>query len=1407
MSRAAPLSIPPLVRNVLTAERLLARVSRGRAFAWDDSSTSGRATSGDDTSAQGFRSYGARRSEFSRALLGLADTGLGAEACTMLRVAHAASVPVTHEAAFATIVAAAASGGLALSAADAAQLAGLGEVAEFAPADVESLGLAYLSAGDSLGAIRAVSELARAGEMKRAASTLDRVVNIALQGPAPVVGGTSSALKRASTCRTLVGTLIVGARDEKALAGPLLWDAAVHLALRSHDKRDNTAAKQLWAALVSVADVAAARCVKRGQARRGCVSVENDTALAAAIVSMPLHAAAYEGVMRAAAVRGDAQTTAAALGHWASALEAPPPSTALRAAFFAANVPFATTPPSAALIFLAARTLAEKGDWTGAIDAVKLYTRTSLVSGSGEGGNASLPLSLLGNDARMTRRIERVFEIAMQLDARGIARSEPLLFDVAWPSAPGPSAIDALPMENLALLIPPSETDSTKSFLDVSLSAPLLSPSEFGALVSSRADTCIIDLAIRSMSALGCHTQIRSLWDAGVGIRFLDTLRSSSMNTSSSLDSTSRNGDLFKATNETDTSPMTVTATTLPLPFTCFPQVVDAFTADDNDAATYRVITSILDAKPPLDHNHTRLLTGIARWLSRAKVSLTATEEVDLITQTQRTCLLERLIAEAPVTAGGQDGVSLEIANAVVAVHSPARWRTLPPPTLFATEARAHETLDLSYTLRIDAHALPSTLVERFEAMRARGLTVPPETALRAAVSILGFDETALSPSTTSVSWSASNEAANWVAKRSIHDGVDAFGAALSTLAALSPPGNSSTPPVTLAIEDARAYEVLIEAGLALADGVALSLGPGNHVPLSPLEATLREGVGRVALTAGYVGHAKALLARDVCSPRRALRGLISPLLRRTTLDADQETRLHALRLLTVAADVMTSYGTTTDPASMWTRIDLESFYMASASVVDFATPSSSSSSSSSGSRASAYNINTIRGGTSHGGNHVVRPTAAAVTARVINHLLDTRRSEPTTLAVTPNALWTLVSTLAHCDAHSWALPRVLSAVSVGTPRLDSLTASPIVVSDTMAASAVLAAARMRFIDSAHSAWHDPISFSGTVTDFLWHAAQPYEQIALGPRPGMPHIPWTQLLLVRSNDTPSAGILAALPVPTPSLLADGRVLRAIPSSSSPPPPPPSQDSAFVTPPPTLLTTATSAFGDIITPIIGGGAFLMSPMAVAAALQRAGRSGNDNTAAVRILGREMMRLGAWFTPTSARELARAALHAPALLPPLLLHLQAQAVALLSVVPDSRPMLLRLARSLPVTGTGVDAQTLAVLIDAAVAGGLLTVALQLLETAPVGWRLPPTVADRLIRLAQEEGETAVIAEVLRSYLPSPRIFRNSKSSYTVSVEEENNNNTVASSYDVGSHLVSLAGGSSGSTSSNIVHQELR
>ena len=223
----------------------------------------------------------------------------------------------------------------------------------------------------------------------------------------------------------------------------------------------------------------------------------------------------------------------------------------------------------------------------------------------------------------------------------------------------------------------------------------------------------------------------------------------------------------------------------------------------------------------------------------------------------------------------------------------------------------------------------------------------------------------------------------------------------------------------------------------------------------------------------------------------------------------------------------------------------------------------------------------------------------------------------------------------------------------------------------------------------------------------------------------------------------------------------------------------------------------SAFGDIITPIIGGGAFLMPPTAVAAALTRAGRGGSDNTTvAVTILAREMMRLGAWFTPTAARELARAALHAPALLPPLLLHLQAQAVALLSVVPDSRPMLLRLARSLPVTGSGVDAQTLAVLIDAAVAGGLLTVALQLLETAPVGWRLPPTVAHRLIHLAQLEGETAVIAEVQRTYLP--RVFRNSPSSYTVSVEEENTTTAAdasSSSYDIGSRLVSLTVGSGG------------
>ena len=388
MNRAAPLSIPPLVRNVLTAERLLARVARGRAFAWDDRSTSGRrATLGVDAT------YGARRTEFSRALMEFADTGLGAEACTLLRIAHAVSLPVTYEAAFATIISSVTSGSLALSVSDAAQLAGLEEVANvFAPADVESLGVAYLTAGDVQGAVRAATELARAGDMLQASSLLDKVVARALLGPITnkLTDGQSD---RESACRIIITTLTGSLRDETSRVGPLLWDAALRLALHSPDARDASAAKLLWAALVSVSDVLAARCIRRAQARRGRAEIHNDTALAAAVISLPLHANAYEGIIRAAAVRGDAQTAAAALGHWASFLVAvPPQSSGLSSAFSSPHTATVFLPPSGALVFLVARTMAAKGDWAGALDAVKVHAL--IVGGGGGGGGGVVTTSL-----------------------------------------------------------------------------------------------------------------------------------------------------------------------------------------------------------------------------------------------------------------------------------------------------------------------------------------------------------------------------------------------------------------------------------------------------------------------------------------------------------------------------------------------------------------------------------------------------------------------------------------------------------------------------------------------------------------------------------------------------------------------------------------------------------------------------------------------------------------------------------------------------------------------------------------------------------------------------------------------------------------------------------------------------
>jgi hypothetical protein len=226
----------------------------------------------------------------------------------------------------------------------------------------------------------------------------------------------------------------------------------------------------------------------------------------------------------------------------------------------------------------------------------------------------------------------------------------------------------------------------------------------------------------------------------------------------------------------------------------------------------------------------------------------------------------------------------------------------------------------------------------------------------------------------------------------------------------------------------------------------------------------------------------------------------------------------------------------------------------------------------------------------------------------------------------------------------------------------------------------------------------------------------------------------------------------------------------------------------------------SSFGDRMTALVDArGAALpvaactLPPAAVAAALARAGRG---DSAAVPHLAREFFRLGTWLSPSAAREVARAALRDRALLPPLLLHLQAQALALLGVVPETAPFMARFSRALPVTGSGVDAETLSLLVDAAAAGGLLVVALQLLETAPATWRLPPAPLERLVALAEATGEAALAAQLRRSFggaaaaASRGRLFANTITRARVVDDAHSRDGAAASrAFIVGSRLAAL------------------
>jgi hypothetical protein len=1374
MSRSsAPRLLPPLVRNVMVAERLLARLSRGRAFAWDDTSQSGR----DEGVATRYpRVSSARRFEYSNAVKMFTSAGQAAEACTMLRIAHATSLPLTPDAAVECIVAAAASGGLAASASDAALFAGFDDSMEFTSANVARLGAAYLNAGDASGTVLAAFNLALAGDMPRAQElmslTLDRALKMKF---------------RESAFRDILTTLVKSRRGRNSQATDLLFNAALKLSLRSVDARDSNSAAQLWAALVSVADVSAAQCLRKVGTTRLSVAgpslgatptaveregADFDSDVAMAAVSLPFHHSAYEAVLRTGAARGDANTVAVVMSHLSRALLNPQEQIgALRSVFFPRSE--GCVPPTPAVIYLAARTLAARENWQGALDAVKLYA--FLRDGSLETRKYAL---FMGQDA-VERRAQRVLEIAASLppfeDVKNEGGSEECsLVDIAWPGA---NQLSALNVSSLLAECRSAIVDRSSHAGDVmsKSSLPLLSDAELEVLARAGSDDAIVDVAIRALSKLGRHDQVRALWGAGVGARFMEALVARKLSPPVeethdvafpfiSNDGSARNVDA-KEVEQLLSAPSLQAAT---WPAACIPAVIDAFAADSNELASLDVVNQLLDAGVP-GRIHGSVLASVARWISES----TAAAGRPL---PSFAALVERLITEAPTASPAH--VSGEIAKAVVLLHAPEMQATLTVAAL--TECAGSSGLDafdLSQSFAAETDVpLSTAMLSHFEAMRARGLCVPPEAMLRVASATLGIS---ITDADMMQSERRKSAIAQWAASKPMRSLLETYGRALAVFNGLRSRGYLELPAgATLSTEGVNSYLTLIDAGLAIAETIARSISARNDAVLSPLEAGIRESAANVYLVASALGHDGAT-SDESSIAHLALHGALAPLLRRPTpTDADAAASVSAQRLLRAAADIICAA-----PRARWARSDLESFYRASATVVAIVVPSRR------GSAAARARFEASGGSAS-------AAASAASTARALKSLLDAQEG-PAALSVSPDALWSLAGTLRYSDAPPWMLARVLAGVGgeASAHQSQAVTATPIAVDDDTAAAAALAASRFSLVDAARRAWYDPPAFSGLVADFLRTAAT--EPVALS---GRPNVAWTHMFLGVGAGPSQLSTLATLSIPPPSVAADGSVLRLLPSCAPPP------ASAVRAQRPAAADAAPasgarlSSFGDRMAALVDArGAALsvaactLPPAAIAAALARAGRG---DCAAVPHLAREFFRLGAWLSPSAAREVARAALRDRALLPPLLLHLQAQALALLRVVPDTAPFLPRFSRALPVTGSGVDAETLSMLVDAATAGGLLVVALQLLETAPASWRLPPAPLARLAALAEATGEAALAAQLVRSFGSAPaagarsRLFANTITRARVADEAHSREAAAASrAFIAGSRLAAL------------------
>jgi hypothetical protein len=1290
---------PHLIQNALRVEGILARTSRVRALAWDGGVTPRPSPNVSDCSL---------------IIQGLVSVKQSVEAITLLRSVHAASLTVDRSASAALMAAAAASAALTPSLSEVARLASLSSDVLFSQSELERLARAHLDAYNIRAALYNARELAgvsaecvpslfgsisatalEVGALSSAASADPTSMVDMLIGSEPV---TNAFLEE------LVSSGVSGMSAEDALVAKPLWDGLCRLALTSMDPREADVAARLWSSLLELQAAAAARCLRR-MTPSSPQSRSDFEGLADSVLSIPFSDDVYNTLLRIATARGDADTCADILAHYSAACSgcAAEPFQNVFAA------PKQPAPLSPALVYLIMRTFMLHGRARDVVDTLRVHLRDRRRADS-ENARDGLEHNLFESARRFAIRVKDLQRLLETTDAHKFPRLPPL-WTICWPASEGFAVLkDTDPDLSTTAVFRRSTVESQ----------PSLSSEEISAFASANLAVGLVDLVLRALSSVGQHAMVRALWRAGIDDHVLQKLNLA-VNTPLFTADVNRPGSLstlfppalvaLRVADEQEVAQCLQAQEawherSVPWNALCLPHVIASLSAEGDHAKVSDLILRALDVGIPF-HRRAEFLRLAAAWVPEASA-------LDVEAPARRGLVVERLINEASsagtINAALGADVSFELARAVFDVHAPHDWTPAPESRyLRPTES---ESLDLDFSLNATA-LLPDKLASCLAHMRAQRIKLPVEAPLRMALRAILVDDAMLASSKDT-----STIVREWLLARSVSSAVAQLSSALSVCVCVAKEvphiSDAVVAQPSISVELARAYTILFGLFSSLADRIALSFGSSaSGAPLSALEVSLRTAILKILDVAVDKGHVEELMAHDKRFAGVLLEGLLSPLSRRV---GSSESIPLALPLLRGAARTLALFSKaalgSSSLAAPWVSAHYELFYAAAANMQPRALSSERAR---------------------------IAP-AADIVAETVRDLLDLRQITDRQLpsdflhpvVVEAPKLWPLVALLARSGSPS-TLSRVLSTIVFSrSPSANiksaSFTESGIILQNNVIASAVLASSRLCMRDTLRAHLSTPTVVSDITARWLREASS--STICLTSNAAAS--PW--LALLTNTHSSGADSLCYTFLPVPCLTSSGRVLRILPSAG----PPPADDSSF------------TALGDAIYAVSSDEDAADLPAAVVADLLTAASADENLGSEIPRLTRELLRLGAWLNPTAVRVLAAETLRDRALLVPLLMHLQAQAVALVRAVPDLAPLSPQLLPVLPVTGTGVDSDSLGLLVDAAVASGMLYVALQLLQTAPLGWRLPPPSSHRLSLLSSRAGETAVVDHVRKSFL---------------------------------------------------------